>query len=133
MRKTKGQALSYTLISTRDFYSDFEPAISDFDFLKMLNLRSKSGPVPLGELLKRECVKDERVRDREKCELVYGEWAQSKKGEDFTLIKPDCERVPGNPLSTFSVYAVRRDILYSYYWYYFGDFFCLFYWTIFIL
>jgi hypothetical protein len=80
------------------------------DILKMINLRSKSGPVPLGELLKREGVKSERIRERERCELVYGEWAQSKKGEDFTLIKPDCERVPGDVLSTFSVFAVRRYI-----------------------
>ncbi|KAJ4752879.1 Protein phosphatase 2C family protein [Rhynchospora pubera] len=71
-----------------------------------MNSRSKSGPVPLAELLKREGIEGERVRERDKCELVYGEWAQSKKGEDFTFIKLDCERIPDDPLSTFSVFAI---------------------------
>ncbi|KAJ1700140.1 hypothetical protein LUZ63_008652 [Rhynchospora breviuscula] len=71
-----------------------------------MNSRSKSGPVPLAELLKREGIKGERVRERDKCELVYGEWAQSKKGEDFTFIKLDCERIPDDPLSNFSVFAI---------------------------
>ncbi|KAJ3679595.1 hypothetical protein LUZ60_017606 [Juncus effusus] len=71
-----------------------------------MNMRSKSGPVPLGELLKREGIMNEKVRERQRCELVYGQYGQSKKGEDFTLIKPDCERVQGDSISTFSVFAI---------------------------
>lgn len=38
--------------------------------------------------------------------MRYGCAAQSKKGEDYFLMKTDCQRVPGNASSTFSVFAV---------------------------
>ncbi|KAK4760624.1 hypothetical protein SAY87_005517 [Trapa incisa] len=58
--------------------------------------------VPLAALLSRE-MKNEKM---EKPTLRYGCTAQSKKGEDYFLIKTDCLRVPGNPSSAFSVFAV---------------------------
>lgn len=60
--------------------------------------------VPLAALLSRE-MKDEKM---EKPTLQYGCASQSKKGEDYFLIKTDCLRVPGNPSSTFSVFAVSH-------------------------
>ncbi|KAG5005342.1 hypothetical protein JHK82_029366 [Glycine max] len=58
--------------------------------------------VPLAALLKRE-MKSEKM---EKPTVRVGHAAQSKKGEDYFLIKTDCQRVPGNSSSSFSVYAV---------------------------
>lgn len=58
--------------------------------------------VPLAALLKRE-MKSEKM---EKPTVRFGHAAQSKKGEDYFLIKTDCQRVPGNPSSSFSVFAV---------------------------
>ncbi|KAA3476079.1 putative protein phosphatase 2C 5 [Gossypium australe] len=49
--------------------------------------------VPLATLLGRE------LRN-------FGQAALAKKGEDYFLIKPDCERVPGNPETSFSVFAI---------------------------
>lgn len=58
--------------------------------------------VPLAALLKRE-MKSEKM---EKPTVRFGHAAQSKKGEDYFLIKTDCQRVSGNPSSSFSVFAV---------------------------
>ncbi|KAI9120131.1 hypothetical protein K1719_008779 [Acacia pycnantha] len=38
--------------------------------------------------------------------VSYGHAAQSRKGEDYFLIKTDCQRVPGNPSTAFSVFAI---------------------------
>ncbi|KAJ0490151.1 putative protein-serine/threonine phosphatase [Helianthus annuus] len=35
-----------------------------------------------------------------------GSLLQRRQGEDYFLIKPDCQRVPGNPLIFFSVFAI---------------------------
>ncbi|KAK7275286.1 hypothetical protein RIF29_16398 [Crotalaria pallida] len=58
--------------------------------------------VPLAALLSRE-MKNEKM---EKPIVRYGYAAQSKKGEDYFLIKTDCQRVPGNNSSSFSVFAI---------------------------
>ncbi|TKY69333.1 phosphatase 2C 15 [Spatholobus suberectus] len=58
--------------------------------------------VPLAALLTRE-MKNEKM---EKPTVRYGYAAQSKKGEDYFLIKTDCRRVPGNSSSPFSVFAI---------------------------
>lgn len=58
--------------------------------------------VPLATLLSKE-MKSEKM---EKPTVRYGHAAQSKKGEDYFLIKTDCQRVSGNPSSAFSVFAV---------------------------
>ena len=42
----------------------------------------------------------------EKPFVKYGQAALAKKGEDYFLIKPDCQRIPGNPSTSFSVFAV---------------------------
>ncbi|PKA61458.1 putative protein phosphatase 2C 15 [Apostasia shenzhenica] len=58
--------------------------------------------VPLAALIRRE-VKNEMA---EKVQVRYGCAAQSKKGEDYFLVKTDCHRVPGNPATTFCVFAI---------------------------
>ncbi|KAL7001107.1 protein-serine,threonine phosphatase [Sarracenia purpurea var. burkii] len=58
--------------------------------------------VPLAALISRE-MKSEKM---EKPNLRYGYAAQSRKGEDYFMIKTDCQRIQGNPSSTFSVFAI---------------------------
>ncbi|KAH9746721.1 putative protein phosphatase 2C 15 [Citrus sinensis] len=58
--------------------------------------------VPLAALISRE-MRNEKM---EKPNVSFGQAAQSRKGEDYFLIKTDCQRVPGNPSSTFSVFAI---------------------------
>ncbi|GAA0174516.1 protein phosphatase [Lithospermum erythrorhizon] len=58
--------------------------------------------VPLSVLLKRELA-NEKV---EKPELSHSQALQSKKGEDFTLIKTECQRVLGDGVTTFSVFGL---------------------------
>ncbi|XP_039017857.1 probable protein phosphatase 2C 15 [Hibiscus syriacus] len=58
--------------------------------------------VPLAVLISRE-MKNEKM---ERPSVRYGHSAQTRKGEDYFLVKTDCHRVPGNPSSTFSVFAI---------------------------
>ncbi|KAL3634227.1 hypothetical protein CASFOL_021281 [Castilleja foliolosa] len=58
--------------------------------------------VPLSVLLKRELA-NEKI---ERPELLHGQASQSKKGEDLTFIKTECQRVLGDGVTTFSVYAL---------------------------
>ena len=64
--------------------------------------RHRHNLVPLAALLSRE-MKSEKM---EKPILRYGYAAQSRKGEDYFMVKTDCQRIQGNPSSTFSVFAV---------------------------
>ncbi|XP_057765831.1 probable protein phosphatase 2C 15 [Salvia miltiorrhiza] len=58
--------------------------------------------VPLAALINRE-LRNEKM---EKPAVRYGSAAQSRKGEDYFLIKTDCQRVPGNPSTSFSVFGI---------------------------
>ncbi|RWW60579.1 hypothetical protein BHE74_00032413 [Ensete ventricosum] len=58
--------------------------------------------MPLGVLLKREST-SEKI---ENPDILYGQASQSKKGEDFTFLKAECQRVPGDGVTTFAVFAV---------------------------
>jgi hypothetical protein len=58
--------------------------------------------VPLATLIGRE-LRNEKI---EKPFVKYGQAALAKKGEDYFLIKPDCQRVPGDLSTSFSVFAV---------------------------
>ncbi|ONI31475.1 hypothetical protein PRUPE_1G315600 [Prunus persica] len=58
--------------------------------------------VPLAALISRE-LKSEKM---EKPTVRYGHAAQSRKGEDYFLIKTDGQRVTGNSSSTFSAFAI---------------------------
>lgn len=74
----------------------------------MVHMASREGRrhhhdlVPLAALISRE-MRNEKM---EKPNVRFGQAAQSRKGEDYFLIKRDCQRVPGNPSSTFSVFAI---------------------------
>ncbi|KAK6130945.1 hypothetical protein DH2020_035307 [Rehmannia glutinosa] len=66
---------------------------------------SKSGDhhtVPLSVLLKRELA-NEKI---ERPEISHGQASQSKKGEDFTFVKTECQRVLGDGVTTYSVFAL---------------------------
>ncbi|XP_058182519.1 probable protein phosphatase 2C 15 isoform X1 [Rhododendron vialii] len=58
--------------------------------------------VPLAALISREM----RSEKMEKPTLRYGYAAQSRKGEDYFLMKTDCQRIQGNAASAFSVFAI---------------------------
>ncbi|MCO5590355.1 hypothetical protein L7F22_044324 [Adiantum nelumboides] len=58
--------------------------------------------VPLASLLKLE-----KENDKVESPLIqYGEASQAKKGEDFMLVKLDCQRILGDGSSTFAVFGV---------------------------
>ncbi|KAL7235300.1 hypothetical protein ACSBR1_018743 [Camellia fascicularis] len=65
-------------------------------------MKPKPPPVPLGTLIGRE-LRNEKV---EKPTIKYGQAALAKKGEDYFLIKPDYQRIPGNPTTSFAVFAI---------------------------
>ncbi|KAI9200531.1 hypothetical protein LWI28_009489 [Acer negundo] len=58
--------------------------------------------VPLSVLLKRELA-NEKI---ENPDIIHGQASQSKKGEDFTLLKTECQRAIGDGVTTFSVYGL---------------------------
>ena len=60
------------------------------------------GMVPLAVILRRQ-MSWERI---EKPDVLYEAARESKKGEDFTLVKTECQRVPGHGDTTVSVPAV---------------------------
>ena len=64
--------------------------------------RGEHHTVSLSVLLKRELA----IEKIERPEIVHGQACQSKKGEDFTLVKTECERVVGDGVSTYSVFGV---------------------------
>lgn len=64
--------------------------------------RKRQQLVPLASLISQEIRHDKVKRP---C-IRYGHAAQSKKGEDYFLIKMDCQRIPGNSASTFSVFGI---------------------------
>lgn len=69
----------------------------------MISCRTRKGAmVPLAELLKREVKTEKMERPNIRC----GQAGQSKKGEDFTLIKLDCHKIPGDGTSFFAVFAI---------------------------
>ncbi|XP_057540097.1 probable protein phosphatase 2C 5 [Amaranthus tricolor] len=63
---------------------------------------AKPDLVPLGTLIGRELRSD----NVEEPVIRYGQAALAKKGEDYFLIKPDCQRIPGNSSTSFSVFAI---------------------------
>ncbi|EMS67839.1 putative protein phosphatase 2C 33 [Triticum urartu] len=58
--------------------------------------------LPLATLIGREL----RGGGSERPLVRYGHSGFAKRGEDYFLVKPDCLRVPGDPSSAFSVFAV---------------------------
>ncbi|KAI7735034.1 hypothetical protein M8C21_024835, partial [Ambrosia artemisiifolia] len=69
---------------------------------EMSSNKGEHQTVPLSVLLKRELA-NEKV---ERPEIFSGQANQSKKGEDFTLVKSECQRVLGDGVTTYSVFGV---------------------------
>ncbi|XP_074308449.1 putative protein phosphatase 2C 12 [Silene latifolia] len=67
-----------------------------------MSSRGDHQTVPLSVLLRRE-QNSEKV---ENPEIVYGQFNQSKKGEDFTFVKTECQRIVGDGVTTFSVFGL---------------------------
>ncbi|CAJ1972677.1 unnamed protein product, partial [Sphenostylis stenocarpa] len=64
--------------------------------------RTEHQTVPLSVLLRRELA-HEKI---EKPEIAHGQACQSKKGEDLTLVKTECQRVVGDGVSIYSVFGL---------------------------
>jgi hypothetical protein len=65
--------------------------------------------VALGDLLRREASAERAALgggERERPSVAAGQACRAKKGEDFALLKPACERRPGAPSTSFSAFAV---------------------------
>eukprot|EP00249_Psilotum_nudum_P015552 c25388_g1_i1 orf=232-1515(+) len=58
--------------------------------------------VPLAILLSRE----RKIERLQKPIIRYGLAAQAKKGEDYSFVKTDCQRIAGDRSSAFAVFAV---------------------------
>ncbi|KAL4556234.1 hypothetical protein LXL04_038878 [Taraxacum kok-saghyz] len=67
-----------------------------------MTMKTKPPLVPLGTLIGREL----RHGNVENPTVNYGQAALAKKGEDYFLVKLDCQRIPGNPSTSFSVFAI---------------------------
>ncbi|MBA0787726.1 hypothetical protein Gotri_025328, partial [Gossypium trilobum] len=67
-----------------------------------MSTRGEHQTVPLSVLLKRELA-SEKIEDPE---IVHGLASHSKKGEDFTLLKTECQRALGDGFTTFSVFGL---------------------------
>ncbi|KAK8681602.1 hypothetical protein V6N13_054004 [Hibiscus sabdariffa] len=67
-----------------------------------MSLKGQHRQVSLSVLLERESA---NVKI-EKPEIVHGLANQSKKGEDFTLFKTECQRTMGDGVTTFSVFGL---------------------------
>ncbi|KAJ3697150.1 hypothetical protein LUZ61_000855 [Rhynchospora tenuis] len=67
-------------------------------------MEAKAGDitVPLAVLLKREMSNEKS----EKPDLLHGEASQKKKGEDFTLLRAECERTQETGTTSFSVFGL---------------------------
>lgn len=68
-----------------------------------MSARNEHQTVPLSVLLKRELANEKL----EKPEIMHGQSSESKKGEDFTLIKTECQMAAADGVSTYSVFGVR--------------------------
>jgi hypothetical protein len=74
---------------------------------RFLDLGTSCPPPPLlATLIGREL----HAGGSERPALRYGHAGFAKRGEDYFLVKPDCLRVPGDPASAFSVFAVRTAL-----------------------
>ena len=74
-----------------------------FKLWETMSTKGEHHTVPLSVLLKRESA-NEKIDNPE---LVHGQFNQSKKGEDFTFVKTECQRVTGDDgVTTFSVFGV---------------------------
>ncbi|GKV04656.1 hypothetical protein SLEP1_g16786 [Rubroshorea leprosula] len=67
-----------------------------------MSSRGERQTVPLSVLLQRELANEKA----ENPDIVHGQANQSKKGEDYTLLKTECQRAMGDGITTFSVFGI---------------------------
>lgn len=67
-----------------------------------MSSRCEHQTVPLSILLKRE-LESEKI---ERPDISHGQANHSKKGEDFTFVKTECQRLTGDEASTYSVFGL---------------------------
>ncbi|GMH04043.1 hypothetical protein Nepgr_005882 [Nepenthes gracilis] len=67
-----------------------------------MSSRGDRQTVPLSVLLKRESQREKL----ENPEISHGQCSQSKKAEDFTLLKTECQRIVGDEIATYSVFGL---------------------------
>ncbi|KAJ4713735.1 Protein phosphatase 2C family protein [Melia azedarach] len=67
-----------------------------------MSTKGKHRTLPLWGLLKRELANEKA----KKPEIAYGQANESKKGEDFTLLRNECHTAMGNGVSTFSAFGL---------------------------
>jgi hypothetical protein len=68
--------------------------------------------VALGDFLRREASAERAaLGGGERPSVAAGQACRAKKGEDFALLKPACERRPGAPSTSFSAFAVSAPHL----------------------
>ncbi|KAG9129797.1 hypothetical protein Leryth_016005 [Lithospermum erythrorhizon] len=70
--------------------------------VEVSKMKQRPSLVPLGALISQE-LRNDKV---EKPTIRYGQAALAKKGEDYFLINPDCQRVQGDPSTSFSAFAI---------------------------
>ncbi|KVI06665.1 Protein phosphatase 2C [Cynara cardunculus var. scolymus] len=68
----------------------------------MSAVKGEHHTIPLSVLLKRELASEKTERP----EITSGQANQSKKGEDLTLLKSECQRVLGDGVTTYSVFGI---------------------------
>ncbi|XP_027356361.1 probable protein phosphatase 2C 12 [Abrus precatorius] len=69
-----------------------------------MSAQSEHQTIPLSVLLRRELVNEKS--EKPEVAVVHGEASECKKGEDFTMLKTECQRVVGDGVSTYSVFAL---------------------------
>ncbi|KAI4375031.1 hypothetical protein MLD38_012949 [Melastoma candidum] len=67
-----------------------------------MSTRSEHQTVPLSVLLKRELANEKIDRP----DIVHGQASHSKKGEDYTLVKAECQRNVGDGVAMYSIFAL---------------------------
>lgn len=83
--------------------SDVSPEMKSKEgLMSPTRVRPDEPTVSLGSLINKEL----RSYKVEKPVLLYGQAGQSKRGEDYTFIKTDCQRTLVDGVSTFDVFAI---------------------------
>jgi len=69
-----------------------------------MSAQSEHQSVSLSVLLKRELANEKN--EKPEVVILHGQASENKKGEDFMLLKTECQRVLGDGVSTYSVFGV---------------------------
>lgn len=90
------------LASENDGVANVQTKNNRMSEIEESEMRENPQPVTLGRLIGREL----RNGKGEMPSIKYGQAALAKKGEDYFLIIPEYQRIPGDASTSFSVFAV---------------------------